>query len=405
MKKVLILSLDYYPGVVGGAEGAIKDITDRISPSDIEFHMVTMRYDSNMADAEKIGNVFIHRLGFGKPDPSMDERKKFPLHLNKYLFQFWAAFKAISLHRKNNYDAIWAMMAHGVGVPAAIFNLFNPKVPYILTLQEGDPPVHIEKVMAPLWILFKRAFTKADVMQCISVFLADWARKMGYKGEIEHISNGANPRSINPVFNESDIESLKNELGKKEGEIYIGNTARLVDQKGWDITMRALPLLPENIKLLVVGGGSEEDNLKNLVKELKLEDRVIFTGNIERTEVPKYREVIDIFVGPSRSEGLGNAFLSAMAQRTPVIATQVGGIADFLFDKDRNPDKETTGFAVDVENSEQIAEKVNYILKHPDEVKKITDTARKMVEEKYDWDNIARDMQEKVFNKAFSIKK
>jgi len=404
-KKVLILSLDYYPGVVGGGEAAIKEITDRISPNDIEFHMVTMLYDSNMTKTEKIGNVFIHRLGFGRPDPSMEERKKFPLHLNKYLFQFWAAFKAINLHRKNKYDAVWAMMAHGVGVPASIFKLYNPKVPYILTLQEGDPPEHIEKVMRPLWLLFKRAFTTADVVQCISVFLADWAKRMGYKGSIELIANGANPRSINPVFSESDIEKLKNELGKKEGDIYLANTARLVVQKGWDTTIRALPLLDAHIKLLIVGGGSEETKLKKLVEELNLQDRTIFTGNIERSEVPKYREVADIFVGPSRSEGLGNAFLSAMAQHTPVVATQVGGIADFLFDSDRNPDKAPTGFAVDVENPEQIAEKVKYILSHKEEVKKITDTARKMVETKYNWDYISKQMEEKVFNKAFNLEK
>ena len=44
-KKVLVYSLDYYPGAVGGAESAIKDITDRISPEEIEFHLVTLYYE------------------------------------------------------------------------------------------------------------------------------------------------------------------------------------------------------------------------------------------------------------------------------------------------------------------------------------------------------------------------
>ena len=108
---------------------------------------------------------------------------------------------------------------------------------------------------------------------------------------------------------------------------------------------------------------------------------------------------MDIFVGPSRSEGLGHAFLSAMACRLPVVATQVGGIADFLFDAKRNPHKETTGWAVDPDSPEQIAEAVQDILAHPEGVREVTERARKMVEEEYDWDKIAIKMKENVFDK------
>jgi phosphatidylinositol alpha-1,6-mannosyltransferase len=175
------------------------------------------------------------------------------------------------------------------------------------------------------------------------------------------------------------------------------NTARLVHQKGFDITIRALPLLPSHIKLLIVGGGPDEAMLKELVQELKLSDRVIFTGQIERKEVTQYRFAGDIFVGPSRSEGLGNAFLSAMACRLPVVTTLVGGLADFLFDAKRNPEKGTTGWAVDPDSPEQIAEAVRDILAHPEGVRAVTERARKMVEEEYDWDIVAKKMKEQVF--------
>ena len=55
-KRVLIFSLAYFPKHVGGAEVAIKEITDRISPQDIEFHMITLRFDSTLPKVEKIGN-------------------------------------------------------------------------------------------------------------------------------------------------------------------------------------------------------------------------------------------------------------------------------------------------------------------------------------------------------------
>lgn len=398
-KKILIFSLDYLPGTISGAEVAIQEITSRISPDEIEFHMVTLYYDSTVPRVGKIGNVLIHRVGiFSAHNASLEERRKFPLHYNKHFFQFAAAIRAHFLHKKYAYDGVWSMMAHGTAVPTAIFKFFNPKVPYALTLQEGDPPEHIERVMRSVWPLFKRGFLGATVIQSISEFLAAWARRMGYTGPIEIIRNGANPESVKPTFEQFEVEALKQKLGKKEGDIYLVNTARLVYQKGFDTTIRALLLLPEHIKLLVVGGGPEEQNLTSLAKGLMLERRVLFTGQVEREVVTQYRFVGDIFVGPSRSEGLGNAFLSAMACRVPVIATQVGGIADFLFDAKRNPDKETTGWAVDPENPEQIAQAVEDILAHPEKVTQVTARARKMVEEEYDWDIVAKKMKANIFD-------
>jgi glycosyltransferase involved in cell wall biosynthesis len=397
MKKILIFSLDYLPGTISGAEAAIQEITDRIKPGDIEFHMVTLYYDSTTARIEKIGNVLIHRVGlFGKPHATLEERRQFPLHYNKHYFQFAAGIRAYFLHKKYHYDGAWAMMAHGTAVPVSIFNLLT-KVPYALTLQEGDPPKYIERIMKPVWPLFKRAFTHATIVQAISEFLSAWAVRMGYPRTPVTVRNGANPESINPSFDKKEVEELKARLGKKEGELYLVNTARLVHQKGFDTTIRALLLLPPHIKLLIVGGGPDEESLKALTRELHLEDRVIFTGQIDRKEVSKYRFAGDIFVGPSRSEGLGNAFLSAMACRLPVVATQVGGIADFLFDAKRNPEKGTTGWAVDPDSPEQIAERVEEILTNHEGVREVTERARKMVEEEYDWDLVAEKMQRDIF--------
>lgn len=400
-KKILIFSLDYLPGTISGAEAAIQEITNRIAPDEIEFHMVTLYYDAHTPRVEQIGNVLIHRVGlFRRPNASLVERRSFPLHYNKHYFQFMAGIKGWLLHRKYQYDGAWAMMAHGTGVPVSIFNILTG-VPYALTLQEGDPPEYIEKTMRPLWPLFKRAFTHAQILQSISTFLADWARKMEYRGNLALIANGANPESLYPTFEMSEVTKLKQELGKKDGEVYLVNTARLVKQKGFDTTIRALILLPAHIKLLVVGDGPERENLELLATELGLKERVLFTGQIDRAEVTKYRLAGDIFVGPSRSEGLGNAFLSAMACGLPVIATQVGGIADFLFDSKNNKDIPTTGFAIPVENPEAIARQVLYILEHQVEVAVVTARARKMVEEKYDWNKIAMSMEHEVFEKLW----
>jgi len=400
-KRILIFSLAYYPQtVVGGAEVAIKEITDRIDPSDIEFHMVTIGFDSTWKKTERIGNVLVHRIGFGRPSPSEEDLKKFPLHLNKVYFQFAAAFTALHLHWKYHYDATWAMMAHSCGVPAALFKLLCPRVPYVLTLQEGDPPEYIEKLMRPVWPLFSRAFTSADVIQVISNFLANWARHRGYTGPIEFIPNGANPRNFTETYSDEELKRYETKVGKKEGDVLIVTTSRLVHKNAVDDVIRALPLLPNHVKFVVVGGGPDEGTLRQLAKDLHVDHRVTFIGQVDRTETPKYLRISDIYARPSRSEGFGNSFASAMAARLPIIATQEGGIADFLFDAKRNPDKETTGWAVDKDNPTQIAEAVTDILAHPEQVKKVTDMSFALVFETYNWDIIAKNMRTAVFGRV-----
>lgn len=393
MKKVLIFSLNYYPRFIGGAEVAIKEITDRIPTDEIEFHMVTLRFDSNLPKVEKIGNVLVHRIGFTLPNPDIADLKKLPLKLNKYYFQFFAARAAAKLHRKYSYDGVWAMMAHSCGVPAGIFKKNHPEVNYLLTLQEGDPPEYIEALMKPVFGLFKQGFTKADALQPISTFLAAWGRRMGFEKDALVIPNAVDTAHFTQPFDGGDIERMKNALQKKEGDVFMVTTSRLVPKNAVDDVIRALPLLPEQVSFLVYGVGPDEKKLRALADELGVEKRVRFMGQIAHKEMPLMLRACDIFIRPSRSEGMGNSFIEAMAAELPVIATQEGGIADFLFDEKRNPEKATTGWAVEKDAPDQIAQAVEDILSRPEKVREVTQTAKAMVIEQYDWETIAKDMR------------
>ncbi len=388
-KKVLIFSLAYYPSFVSGAESAIKDITDRIDPSDVEFHMVTLLFDKKAPRRERISNVEVWRVGFGGG------------YISKALFPLLAAFKAKSLDRKYRFDALWCMMTYML-FPLVIARLIDVRAPHILSLQDGDSYEKVFKrwFIRPFTPLLDYGFRTAKVIQAISAYLGEWPKLRGYKGPIEIIYDGANPRDLKADIDPKEIDSLKKKLGKKPGEIFLINTARLVHQKGNDTTIRALPMLPSHVRLLLVGGGEDEAMLKRLAEDLGVADRIIFAGHVDRSVVTIYRKASDIFVGPSRSEGQGHAFNSAMASYLPVIATQEGGLAEFVFDEKRNPDKQTTGWAVDKDSPEQIAEAVKEILSNPDKVKKVTETARAMVLEKFDWDNIAKEMRTKVFDRV-----
>ncbi|MDO8492854.1 MAG: glycosyltransferase [bacterium] len=398
VKKILIFSLAYYPKFVGGAEVAIKEITDRISSKELEFHMVTLQFDSNLPKTEKIGNVIVHRIGFSKPSPTISDLKKFPLFLNKYWFQFMTAFVASRLHRMYHFDGTWAMMAHSCGIPAGIFKTLHPEVKYLLTLQEGDPPEYIERLARPVWSLFKRGFTKADALQCISSFLLVWGKRMGFKGEGIVIPNGVDTKHFSQTLPKNELEGLKQKLGKKEGDVFLVTTSRLVKKNAVDDIIKALIHLPENYKLLILGIGPDEKMLKDLTEKFGVVKRVNFLDEIPNGDVPKYLQVSDVFIRPSLSEGMGNVFIEAMATGVPVIATQKGGIADFLFDPELNKDKEPTGRAVKPRDPEGIARQVMSYMNDKGMTKSIVTNAKKMVFDRYDWNLIAKNMKERVFD-------
>ncbi|MEK7604858.1 MAG: glycosyltransferase family 4 protein [Patescibacteria group bacterium] len=385
MKRVLIFSLAYYPSHVSGAEVAVKEITDRVDPGDIEFSMVTHRFSADAPSEEQIGNVHVYRVGIG------------PSYLSKILFIPLAALKARALHRVHPFDGAWVMMTYML-LPLMVARMKGVRVPYLLTLQDGDP---YEKVFGrwfvrPLAPLLNAGFRKATVIQAISHSLAEWPARRGSTRPVVVIPNGASTGSAR-VYPQAELDALAHSLNKKEGDVFLLTIGRLVHQKATDVIIRALPLLPAQVHLVVVGSGSSGQRLEELAQELGVASRVRFVGQVDRNETAKYRKVCDLFVLPSRSEGQGISIISSMLAGIPVIATQVGGIADFLFDAKRNPEKPSTGWAVDPDSPEQIAEAVQYIISHPEEARAVAETATRMVEERYDWDVLVPTLRTEAF--------
>lgn len=374
--RLLIFSVAYFP-FVGGAEVAIKQITDRIS-DDWEFDLVTVNLDGQQPKKEKIGNVTVYRIGSGP--------------WGKYLFPFLGAWKGGQLHQREPYQAIWSMMANYAGFAALFFKKSHPQVPYLLTLQEGDPIDYIKRRVRYVYFWFKQIFTKADFVQVISNYLGNFARSMGYQGDIAVIPNGVDLKLFGASVNRQEVEKLKQQLGWQEKNIYLVTTSRLVIKNGIADVIQSLSLLPNNTHFLIVGSGPEEANLKMLTEELKLMDRVHFLGQQPYGKLPLYLSLAKIFIRPSLSEGMGNSFVEAMAAGLPVIATPVGGIVDFLHDQE-------TGWPCGVQDPESIAKQVENILDPNNQTKvaEIIKQARDLAFQNYSWDKVAGEMKE-VFN-------
>ena len=362
MKKILIFSLAYYPRV-GGAEVAIKEITDRVT--DIEFHMVTMRFAAADAREECLGNVTVHRVGSGGS------------YLDKILFAPRAAFLARRLHRQKMFDGAWAMMSYML-FPLVLANL---KIPYALTLQEGDTERHMfgRLRILPFLPLLRRGFRRARSVSALSTFLAEWAKRMGYKGLVEIVPNGA------------DIQKFSGKKIPHQGTVLI-TSSRLVYKNAIDDVLRALVLVPE-ARFQIAGEGVEETNLKALARELGVEGRVEWLGYVDHARLPALLHAADIDVRPSRSEGFGASFAEAMAAGIPVITTQEGGLKDYI-----TPE---VAWPVEKDRPDQIAAQIKDIVGNPEHAKQVVESARQLVLAKYDWEVIARAMREKVFARLF----
>jgi len=381
-RRILIFSLAYYP-IIGGAEVAIRELTDRIS--DIEFDVVTMGFNRAHPKVEKIGNCTVYRTNGGFS------------YLNKLLFIPRAALLALRLNKKNKYTAFWAMMTYML-LPITIMRWLGNKTPYALTLQDGDPFEHVFKrwrmrIFIPL---LKYGFRHASVVQTISNFLAKWPERFGYRGKVEVIPNGVDLKKyLQPTVYNPQLE---------KDTVTLITTSRLVEKNGVRDIIEALRFLPENVELMILGTGPLEQKLKQLARRSlgeAGESRVKFLGHVEQKDIPKHLSSADIFVRPSLSEGQGISFIEAMASSLPVIATPVGGIPDFLFDPDKNKERPPTGLFCRVKDPESIAEQVKRLIKNKNLRDTIVGNARRMVKEKYDWDLIADQMKRRVFRPFF----
>ena len=135
----------------------------------------------------------------------------------------------------------------------------------------------------------------------------------------------------------------------------IGSLGRLTEQKGYDLLVRALPELPE-ATLVLVGDGPERAPLEALASGLGVAERLRITGWV--AEAPRYLPTFDIFALPSRWEGMPLGILEAMHAGLPVLAVDVGSVADAVSDGD-------TGYLVPRDDLAAIQDRLGRLVADP----------------------------------------
>ena len=158
--------------------------------------------------------------------------------------------------------------------------------------------------------------------------------------------------------------------------------------EGLDLAITAMPaVLAKNPKarLLLVGGGPQEQSLKQQVTLLGLEGKVIFTGRVPHSEVGKYYSLVDLLVYPRKAMRLTNLVtplkpLEAMAQGKPVLASDVGGHKELISDNE-------TGFLFKAGDSVELAERMADLLADENKLNSVLSNGRDYVENVRNWRN------------------
>ncbi|MDD5430708.1 MAG: glycosyltransferase family 4 protein [Candidatus Pacebacteria bacterium] len=384
--RIAAFSLAFSP-FEGGAEVAAREIIKQLPG--YSFSIFTYKFDEAWPEKESEANYEIIRVGRGKR-----ENGKYGRILDKIAYVHKAWQEAEKSHKKGNFKAIWAIMASYGGIAALFFKLRHPEIPMLLTVQEGDSERHLIFGKFGLVGFFgKWIIKKADFIQAISNYLKNFAAKRGARCPIKVIPNGVNMELFGKKYSDEELNSLRKNTEITD-EYVIVTTSRLVYKNGADILIGAVGILKKripNLKCLIIGDGPERHKLEVQSEKLGIKKNVLFLGQMKQEDTVAYLKIADVFVRASRSEGLGNSFLEAMAAGIPVIGTPVGGITDFLSDG-------KTGLVTEPENHEMLADKILELVRDKHIRKQIVANGQDLIRRNYTWDSIGEKFRE-IFSK------
>lgn len=181
------------------------------------------------------------------------------------------------------------------------------------------------------WMIFypveKFCSKYTDIL--ITINKEDYNRAKKFKAQkIEYVPGiGIHTKELQET--EVDKAAKRQELGLTEEDFVIMSTGQLSIRKNHEVIIRALAKINEqNVKYLIVGFGELENYLKNLAKELNIEDRIVFAGY--RNDVKEILHAVDAFAFPSLQEGLPVSLMEAMAVGLPIVCSNIRGNVDLI---------------------------------------------------------------------------
>ena len=251
--------------------------------------------------------------------------------------------------------------------------------PYLLSLRGSDVNIGLSTnglARRVFGLVGRRSKTLISVSRAISAAVERELRI----DDVLLLENGVNLETYRP----STGDSRRSSLGLPEGARVILSVGNLVALKGYNFVISALPAIADanpQAMVVLIGEGQERKALMEQAVALGVADRVRFTGYLPPAQIPDWLNAADVFVLPSLSEGRPNVILEALACGRPVVATRVGGIPEIV-------DDGRTGFLVEPQQPDQLAERIGLLLNDRELGRRIGRAGRQsLIDKGLTWDH------------------
>lgn len=220
-----------------------------------------------------------------------------------------------------------------------------------------------------------RLLYRSAVVIGISDYMREFALKLDFGLDPQRVIRIHNGIDIDRFKPNPDRSRIRHELGWKENEIIILSVSHLQPNKGLDLLIQSFANLVQdrsNIRLVVIGGGPELRSLHRLAEQLRVTDKIEWSG--VRNDTERFFTSADIFVlTPTCEEAFGNVFAEASSCALPVVASCSGGIPEII-------DHGETGIIVDKNDVKGLSVAIGELVDNPDLRRQMGEAGRKRIE-------------------------
>lgn len=318
--KILMLNYEFPP--LGGGGGIAMSKIARELAKKHNVDVLTSGY-RNLPNVEVIDNVSIYRV----PVVMRKDLATATL-VSMVSFVPSSIWKGIQLCNINHYDVINTHFAIPSG-PAGLILSKLFKTAHVLSIHGGDI-YDPSKKLSPHTSLILRKTVRTIIDNSSAVV----AQSCNTRANAKLYYKTAKDICIIPLGFEKPLFKRveRKNLGMKEDTCYLISIGRLVKRKGYEYLIHALKDLDDNSKLLIIGDGPLEINLKKLSKDLSVQEKIEFLGFVSEEKKFQYLSLSDVYVLSSLHEGYGIVLQEAMFCDLPIVSTNNGGQTDFLKD-------------------------------------------------------------------------